>query len=586
MALSITLDTRSLTAFRILLGFYLVYDIYSRLALGKYDMAWYIDDHDNHNNNSYHHAYLETNDTPHHAPLHQIWFYRGSARLQYALFALTLLWIASVLILGMGQAQSSSSTAALSKLPLYLLVTSYQSRNMWSHDGSDLIVRHLLVWACFLPLSITTTTSNNISSKTTVATFATGALATQLLLVYWGTICCRVLDRPSPSQWLAPDWSAVHYALSGSFATRGITHLVTNSHPWVSQILTATAMVVETVVPGMLWWSSCSFTTRQQQPIWSRIRTVCTFLMISFHAGLLCAMNLPHWQGIGMVMQVIWLPSQFWDYWLPSAASMGRRDDTHSDGMSKPPSLPPVTRANLVSRALQYFLFVYMLHNFAGRREWIIKHDNGDIGEALRLNQEWAMFAQVATTAHNTFVTGTIVVPTSSSGSSSSGHNETASTTLAVDLFRYIQLSPSHPNITTCCPQVGLKENDPYPQDMSRRYPSPRWERAVHHWGRDYYHLMNVKQLKEHQRRVKHFLQALCHLVQQDLLTPQQYGKNIAQDSNVQLQTIEFRTLHLKLMPPGSPLRYAQHRIHPDSVTQVDCMPTLSPVLSTAKDEL
>ena len=75
--------------------------------------------------------------------------------------------------------------------------------------------------------------------------------------MYLGTVAGRMVDMYSirqifsgqtDSEWLPPQLTAVHYALSGSFAARanGINHFILRQcSVAVSKALTAAAMVVE-----------------------------------------------------------------------------------------------------------------------------------------------------------------------------------------------------------------------------------------------------------------------------------------------------------------------------------------------------
>jgi len=116
------LDLRSLAAFRILFGIFLFLDtVLARLALGRYDIAWYTSD-DNVGYDEETIAYLSASDTPHNSPLHRLWFYRGSARTQYAIFALTAA-VSLAFCVGF-------HCHGVLKTALWVLITAQQNRNM------------------------------------------------------------------------------------------------------------------------------------------------------------------------------------------------------------------------------------------------------------------------------------------------------------------------------------------------------------------------------------------------------------------------------------------------------------------------
>ena len=193
------LDARSLAAFRVLMGAYLLYDLVARLSLGKYDLAWYTSEEQER-------SYLNALDTPHRAPLHRIWFYRGSQTFQIAAFALSGV-LSLLFCLGIGHQEVGGTLKAL----LWIVQVSQVSRNMYVSDGSDSFIRHLLLWSCFLPLSQVwsldslqrNSTSKEGKPKPSNQQSANGydvtglpcaAMILQIALMYWGTVFHRTLD--------------------------------------------------------------------------------------------------------------------------------------------------------------------------------------------------------------------------------------------------------------------------------------------------------------------------------------------------------------------------------------------------------
>jgi hypothetical protein len=179
---------------------------------------------------------------------------------------------------------------------------------------------------------------------------------------------------------------------------------------------------------------------------------------------------------------------------------------------------PRPLQSNPIARVLQFFWFAYMIYNWCGNRGWIPKHDHGDIGEGMRLSQYWVMYATVSTRTQNMFLTGIL--------------NETK-----LDLFHYLQTGTNVEQVPT----------DTIIQDMSRRYPSPRWERALSQWAQT-----------DDTRRARHFCQALCQWVNDDRkreqLTP--------------LTAIEMTFQHLYVLPPGSTKRYSQKQVKDSNILE------------------
>jgi hypothetical protein len=499
----VTFDLRSLAVFRFLLGAYLLYDLYSRLLLGKYNLHWYLTSEEN--------GFLEASDTPHGATLHKLWFYRGSALLQILLFAFT-----AVLAVCFTVGFCCNGTM---KTLLWILVVSYQNRNMHVHDGSDAFLRHVLVWSCFLPLdkvwSVDVFRKNKGYTnyyQIQYSSLATLALALQICLMYWGTVAHRTIDLFTlselyKSEWMPPQLTAVHYAMSGTFATRKwwLPDLI-RTHATLSRVMTCAAMLGETLLPlGCL--------------VDSKRRHVYAALLVQLHVGLALTLNLPNWQYLGILVQAVWIPTHVWEYFISDMFVVYHKKTDNKDASST------MRRPNAFSRFAQRFLFVYMIYNWCGNRNWIPKHDRGDIGEGLRLSQYWVMFNVVGHEGQHVFATGLV--------------QRGEGTVRRLDLWHFIRTGYIQPQLPI----------DFVPQDMSSRYPSPRWERAV----------STGLFLTPNTRRWEHFGKALCRLVNQDLkamsLSP--------------IDAIEWRHQYLSVLGPGASRRYSESQ--DDIVELVEC---------------
>lgn len=556
------LDLRSLALFRILFGLFLLNDIYVRLSLGKLDLAWYTEDPP-------YRSYLDPGNTPHKAPLHRIWFYRGSDTFQ--IFAFALSFILSLLFC------VGFCCTGFVKLLLFVVKVAEQCRNNEIHDGSDAYSRHLLLWLCFLPVSDFWSLDNLVfqkrrNNKTTTTTTSVSGLAclgltTQMVLVYLGTVLFRTIDlygwqHLDQCLWLPPQLSAVHYALSDAFASRDnwLTRTIL-SNVALSRNLTLAAMLGEFLLPLLCFLSGSH-------------RHWAALALVGLHIGLLACFNLPNWQIVGVVTQVIWIPSPVWDSMVMKKSHQPIVDTLHKKTDSDPhhpetPALSTTSKKDAVipqqhpyiprklspnPLSLQIFFFTYMLYNWAGNRGWIAKHDKGDIGEGLRLNQYWIMYG---TLDGRTATTQLI-------GQTADFHR--------IDLYEYIK---SH----------GTKMVEPLKEGvvdtgMTLRYPSPRWERALAQWssGRD-----------QTLDRGYHFCRALCILLNENHPQKQPQGGNKrsvnSSGTNPPLlfTRIELRYKLLDIMPPGAKTRYAQQgtqaQIAQTRYIIQECnIPTLSPV--------
>jgi hypothetical protein len=138
-------------------------------------------------------------------------------------------------------------------------------------------------------------------------------------------------------------------------------------------------------------------------------------------------------------------------------------------------------QSNPVSRFLQYFFFMYMIHNWLGTRGWIAKLDNGDIGEGLRLSQDFVMDGSTSRNSFTVQLTG--LLPS----------RVVSEEPTRLDLLYFIQTGRD-------------RIQDPVefiPQDMSSRYPSPRWERSL-----------NQMAASDNIKRALHLCQVLCSIVE------------------------------------------------------------------------
>jgi len=526
-------DVRSLAAFRILAGTYLICDILSRLQHGRFSLLWYT---------STENSFLLPDDTPHRSPVHRIWFYRGSEFFQLTLFAITFLLAISF--------TAGYKCNGVTKTLLWLNVVAMQCRCMPPHDGSDTYFRHLLLWSIQLPMSqvwsVDSARSNsnqqlpgknksnvqksihlrNLHHCTIQNRAAVWGIRLQIVFMYLGTVMNRTIDKYGlaiyKSQWLPPQLTAVHYALNGSLATREcwLGDLV-RTNLLVSQIMTLMAMLMEGFAPLFCL-------------IMGDKTHIPAFFLFKIHFGLLVLMNLPNWQIIGMIASVIWLPSWVWDdlqrslslkypnFVTPpripiSQKSMQKKDMVPATNVSEGEMSGGVSFRNNRRRRpfLTYFFLSYMVLDFAGNRNWIRKFDQGDIGEFLRFSQYWVMFSGPGATTSQVMITGTL------------GDNAN------VNVWEWIKSGNDKEIVDMEAFQKEILTN------MTHVYPSPRIERAFADWPSK----------KGSAARTEHFLGSLCEC------TPFNHLRMTSQILNI--------------MPPGSEKRYSRN--FPDTVVEVKC---------------
>lgn len=502
-------DLRSLAVFRFLLGLYVVYDVLSRLKHGHLSMLWYTSSPG---------SFLHPSDSPHGSPFHKLWFYRGDDIVQAALFQFTV-------VLAFSFAMGLKCNVFI-KVLLWLLVVAMQNRNMHVHDGSDTFVRHLLLWSCQLPMSQVWSLDALIDSKRRARneqpivkphTSAIWGLRLQIVFMYLGTVLNRTTDvygwSVNQSSWMPPQLSAVHYSLNSSFASRDcwLGDIVRTTFP-LSQFMTLSAMVIEGLAP-----LACL--------LFENFAHIPAFLLFSLHLGLLVLMNLPNWQFAGMLATTIWIPASVWDSWHRTLAQ--RYPQTFMPPRVVDESLETKHKRNDDSASagtvyhhqrrprpfVTYFLLIYMIYNFCGERQWIPKHDSGDLGELLRFSQYWVMFGSPPTTSVHMILIGTV-----------DGEQ--------VDVWEWIRSRRmSTMNLAERRAQIWT--------NMTHVYPSPRWERIFDQWGQ-----------RRDTRLGRHFLVQLC--------------------KTSPFEEVSLVWQHLDTMPPNSSMRFQKSDL-PDTVVNVAC---------------
>jgi len=119
--------------------------------------------------------------------------------------------------------------------------------------------------------------------------------------MYSGTVARRFQG----TMWLPPQFSAVYYALSHTFATPQFAANLLQAYPYrLGQPMTMMAMLIETMAPWGCW--VCPY---------RKYRHVPAMVLVSLHFGLWIMMRLPNWQLLAMIVCVVWIPSEVWNHW-------------------------------------------------------------------------------------------------------------------------------------------------------------------------------------------------------------------------------------------------------------------------------
>mmetsp|Transcript_20565 Transcript_20565/g.51804 ORF Transcript_20565/g.51804 Transcript_20565/m.51804 type:complete len:550 (-) Transcript_20565:395-2044(-) len=512
-----SLDLRALAAFRVALGGFVLFDICCRTSD---TLAWYTG-----GEGGGPPSLLAADDTPHGFVLHRLLFYRGPWQLQAAWFAASAV-MAAAFILGW-------RTQVVSWL-LYALVAGYQGRSQHIHDGGDKLLRHLLLWSCLLPVEarcsvdawrVPRLTSRkykeedgphrerhaigNMGRAEGGAHFSAASigLTLQVVALYWVTAA-----RRTGAQWWPPELSAVYYMLAGTFAASPLGNWVAASMPGLCRVLTGAGQMTEFLAPAMLLAT----------PYTASLRLIPIIALVGLQAGIAATMWLVNFQAISVLCMLAFLPPSAMDAaahacpaWLAALAerlgsSLARTGVRHGGGARPLPhttAAAPPGMAELARKGLAAFLLFYLVYHSLGDMGIVSKPDGGNIGEALRFNQGWNMFASVSMEGHWWVIIG---------------EADTVDGPMRVDLLAWLREGAAG--------WRALSANEDAPGFMRRPgnvaslYRNHRWER----------YLDQLPRQARLDSRLEHMARWLCHHAPAD-----------------RLRNVEFFNFQSHIHPPG-----------------------------------
>ena len=268
-------DRRSLVALRIVVALCVLYDLIERADT----LEFYTSGAPGSCIQPPHH-------TQHHAPPHLLWFYRGSDALQMALFAAAAAAAAS---LGCGYRPCASA------LLCWVSLVGVQGRAECVNDGSDKLLRNVLLWCVVLPLGEPPPSGG--AATMLVSSAATAGLTLQLTGMYAALLVQR---------WGAPGWwaeqSAVHYALVSPFASTALGRRAA-ALPGLTRCLTTAGLVAELLAPLML------LVTPASHPL----RLLPVALLAGMHGGVRLLLRLPGFTRIAAGVMLAFVPSHTWE---------------------------------------------------------------------------------------------------------------------------------------------------------------------------------------------------------------------------------------------------------------------------------
>lgn len=186
----------------------------------------------------------------------------------------------------------------------YVMAVSVHNRNWLVNNGGDDVLRALLFLSIFLPLDRCFSISSAMKKEKKVTTdqFSTWGLTffLQAFVIYFVSYVLK--DHPI---WRT-DWTAVFYSSRlDIFATPLAIWL--RNYPLIMKMITGASIYLEWLGPILLIFAFAF------GRFWWVVRTFLVVAFIGFHYGIFLTMNIGIFTFICEAMWVIFLPGPFWD---------------------------------------------------------------------------------------------------------------------------------------------------------------------------------------------------------------------------------------------------------------------------------
>ncbi len=262
----------------------------------------------------------------------------------------------------------------------WLLLVSLQNRNVLILNAGDTLLRLLLFWGMFLPLgarfSLDARRGRTREQSDVALSAATAAFTFQLCVVYW----CSAVLKTDPS-WT--DGTALFYALHVDLMAKPAGLWLRELGP-LHAPLTRVALVWEWVGPLLLF-----VPVRSAAP-----RLLAAAGFAAFHLGIFLLLDVGLFSFVCITAWLAMLPGGCWGRRTAGALQPGRRQAVRSGVV-----------ANLLAAACCLYMLVWNLRSLDTDRwgpyfprAWNV------IGDLLRLDQKWNMFAPGPPVADGWFV--------------------------------------------------------------------------------------------------------------------------------------------------------------------------------------
>jgi hypothetical protein len=194
---------------------------------------------------------------------------------------------------------------------LWVLVISIQSRNPYHLFGADTLTRALLFWGMFLPLgevwSLDSRGRDAADPRSTDVRFisvGSVALFLQIAFMYWFTMLLKTGDA-----WRS-DFTALWWTYNASHLTSPFGQWLLQ-FPGLLKVLTVLTLIVEACAPFLLFLPFRN----------GAFRMAGVVMLMGLHLGILLTLTIGIFPVVSGLCMVCFLPSAFWDSWLPRVAA-------------------------------------------------------------------------------------------------------------------------------------------------------------------------------------------------------------------------------------------------------------------------
>jgi len=298
----------------------------------------------------------------------------------------------------------------------WAFLVSLDVRNFHVVAGGDLLLRVVLFWSMFLPwgacFSIDTGAYNNHDFPKRIISAGTVAFTIQILLLYWFS----VLSKSGHEWWR--EGSAVYYALSIDYVVTPLGHELLKLPPAMLELATWGVLGYEILGPILL------VSPYRTGP--ARVLGVAGFVLL--HLAILSTLLIGIFPLIAIASVLFFLPSWFWDDFLPRLAAIPRRVISvrgvsavpgrvasvagwikskwaghrrsnseiakllMSSGRSYPSNFCLSTASSVIAAALTIYVILWNVGNLP-YSPFQLSDRVRSVGNLLGLDQRWEMFA-------------------------------------------------------------------------------------------------------------------------------------------------------------------------------------------------